>query len=84
MQIRILFKDCRDLNRDSIVDGLNMNMITPIELIQKVTDGMIEKKFGRIVNITSISAKNPMFGVELYSGARAGLTAFFSGVAFSS
>ena len=44
MQIRILFKDCRDLNRDSIVDGLNMNMITPIELIQKVTEGMIEKK----------------------------------------
>ena len=84
MQIRILFKDCRDLNRDSIVDDLNMNMITPIELIQKVTDGMIEKKFGRIVNITSISVKNPMFGVDLYSGARAGLTAFFSGVAFCS
>ena len=84
MQIRILFKDCRDLNRDSIEDGLNMNMIIPIELIQKVINGMIEKKFGRIVNITSISVKNPMFGVDLYSGARAGFTAFFSGVEFSS
>ena len=84
MQIRILFKDFRDLNRDSIEDGLNMNMIIPIELIQKVINGRIEKKFGRIVNISSISVKNPMFGVELYSGARAGLTAFLSGVEFSS
>ena len=77
------FKDFRDLNKDSIVDGINMNMITPIELVQKVIDGMIERKFGRIVNITSISVKKPMFGLDLSSGARAGLTAFLSGVARS-
>ena len=77
------FKDFRDLNKESIVDGINMNMITPIELIQKVIDGMIERKFGRIVNITSISVKKPMFGLDLSSGARAGLTAFLSGVARS-
>ena len=77
------FKNFRDLNKDSIVDGINMNMITPIELVQKVIDGMIERKFGRIVNITSISVKKPMFGLDLSSGARAGLTAFLSGVARS-
>ena len=77
------FKDFRDLDKESIMDGLNMNMITPIELIQKIIDGMIEKKFGRIVNITSISVKKPMFGLDLSSGARAGLTAFLSGVARS-
>jgi len=58
-----------------------MNMLTPIELIQRVIDGMAARKFGRIVNITSLSVKMPMAGLDLSSGARAGLTAFLAGVA---
>jgi 3-oxoacyl-[acyl-carrier protein] reductase len=44
---------------------------------------MIAKKFGRIVNITSFSVKMPLVGLDLSSGARAGLTAFLAGVARS-
>lgn len=62
-------------------DGVNMNMVTPIELIQAVIGHMIGQKFGRIVNITSISVKMPVPGLDLSSGARAGLTAFLAGVA---
>ena len=52
-----------------------------IELVQKVVDGMAERGFGRIVNITSMSVKLPISGLDLSSGARAGLTAFLAGVA---
>jgi 3-oxoacyl-[acyl-carrier protein] reductase len=75
------FRDFRELNRESMIEGVTMNFITPIELIQKVIDGMIERKFGRIVNITSVSVKRPVAGLDLSSGARAGLTAFVAGVA---
>jgi 3-oxoacyl-[acyl-carrier protein] reductase len=44
---------------------------------------MIARKFGRIVNITSGTVKAPLFGLDLSSGARAGLTAFMAGVARS-
>jgi 3-oxoacyl-[acyl-carrier protein] reductase len=44
---------------------------------------MIAKKFGRIVNITSATVKAPLAGLDLSSGARAGLTAFLAGVARS-
>ena len=64
-----------------MIDGVIGNMIVPIELIQKAIDPMIAKKFGRIVNITSGSVKMPIAGLDLSSGARAGLTAFLAGVA---
>ncbi len=70
----------RELDPDKILDGVNMNMVTPIELIRAMVDGMIERGFGRIVNITSISVKMPVEGLDLSSGARAGLTAFLAGV----
>jgi 3-oxoacyl-[acyl-carrier protein] reductase len=57
------------------------NMIVAIELIQKVIDPMSQRRFGRIVNITSGSVKMPLAGLDLSSGARAGLTAFLAGVA---
>jgi 3-oxoacyl-[acyl-carrier protein] reductase len=74
------FTDFRDLNRDAMERGVAMNMLTPIELIQQVIDGMVERGFGRIVNITSVSVKMPVSGLDLSSGARAGLTAFLAGV----
>jgi 3-oxoacyl-[acyl-carrier protein] reductase len=58
-------------------------MVVAIELIQKAIDPMVAKKFGRIVNITSGSVKMPIAGLDLSSGARAGLTAFLAGVARS-
>lgn len=74
-------KDFRQLNKEAMVEGLNMNMLTPISLIQRVLDPMAQKGFGRIVNITSMTVKMPVAGLDLSSGARAGLTAFLAGIA---
>ena len=75
------FRDFRELDRQALLTGVTMNMVTPIELIQKVIDSMSGRGFGRIVNITSVSVKMPISGLDLSSGARAGLTAFLAGVA---
>jgi 3-oxoacyl-[acyl-carrier protein] reductase len=77
------FKDFRELTRQAMIDGVVANMIVAVELIQKVIGPMSERKFGRIVNITSGSVKMPLAGLDLSSGARAGLTAFLAGVARS-
>ena len=77
------FRDFRQLTRQQMIDGVIANMVVAIELAQKVVDPMVQRKFGRIVNITSGSVKMPLAGLDLSSGARAGLTAFFAGVARS-
>jgi 3-oxoacyl-[acyl-carrier protein] reductase len=77
------FRDFRELDREALLSGVTMNMVTPIELIQRVIDGMSARRFGRIVNITSVSVKMPLAGLDLSSGARAGLTAFVAGIARS-
>jgi 3-oxoacyl-[acyl-carrier protein] reductase len=75
------FRDFRTIDRAEMITGLTMNMIAPIELVQKVIDPMAARGFGRIVNITSISVKMPLAGLDMSSGARSGLTAFVAGVA---
>jgi 3-oxoacyl-[acyl-carrier protein] reductase len=77
------FRDFRELTRQQMIDGVVANMVVAVELIQKVIEPMRAKKFGRIVNITSGSVKMPLAGLDLSSGARAGLTAFLAGVARS-
>ena len=77
------FRDFRELDRQKMIDGVIGNMIVPVELLQRAIEPMIKKKFGRIVNITSGSVKMPLVGLDLSSGARAGLTAFLAGVARS-
>jgi len=77
------FRDFRDVDRTAMLAGVVGNMVAPIELIQHVIDGMVERHFGRIVNITSGSVKMPLAGLDLSSGARAGLTGFLAGVARS-
>lgn len=76
-------KDFRQLDRDAMLEGVTQNMVTPIEMIQRVIDKMAERGFGRIVNITSLSVYQPILGLDLSSGARAGLTAFLAGIARS-
>ncbi len=61
--------------------ALNANLLTPIALIKATVDGMITRKFGRIVNITSAAVKTPMAGLVLSNTARTGLTGFVAGVA---
>jgi 3-oxoacyl-[acyl-carrier protein] reductase len=73
--------DFRDWSRDVWLAALDANMLTPIELIKATVDGMIARRFGRIVNITSISVKSPIASLGLSNGARCGLTGFVAGLA---
>jgi 3-oxoacyl-[acyl-carrier protein] reductase len=66
--------DFKDFNSDDWRKAVEGNMITPIALIHATVYGMMERGFGRIVNITSYSVKAPIPTLELSNGARAGLT----------
>ena len=72
--------DFRDWDRDIWIAALDANMLAPIFLIKSVVDGMIERRFGRIVNITSGSVKSPLATIGMSNGARAGLTGFIAGL----
>jgi len=73
--------DFREWDRDTWIKALDANMLTPIELIRSTVDGMMERKFGRIVNITSSAVKAPIDILGLSNGARSGLTGFVAGLA---
>ena len=73
--------DFRNWERDDWIKAVDANMLTPIELIKATVDGMAERKFGRIVNITSSAVKAPIDILGLSNGARSGLTGFVAGVA---
>ena len=73
--------DFRDWQRDDWIRALDANMLTPIFLIRSVIDGMIARRFGRIVNITSGSVKSPIPQLGMSNGARTGLTGFVAGLA---
>ena len=73
--------DFRNWDRDAWIKALDANMLTPIELIKATVDGMAERKFGRIINITSSAVKAPIDILGLSNGARSGLSGFVAGVA---
>lgn len=66
--------DFKDFSSDDWRKAVEGNMITPLALIHATVYGMMERGFGRIVNITSFSVKAPIPTLELSNGARAGLT----------
>ena len=74
--------DFRDWDRAAWLRAIDANMLTPIELIKATVDGMIARKFGRIVNITSSAVKAPIDVLGLSNGARSGLTGFVAGIAW--
>jgi 3-oxoacyl-[acyl-carrier protein] reductase len=73
--------DWREFDLAAWQKAVNANMLTPIELIRATVDGMMERRFGRIVNITSAAVKAPIDILALSNGARTGLTGFVAGVA---
>ena len=73
--------DFRQWDRDTWIKAIDANMLTPIELIKATVDGMAERGFGRIVNITSGAVKAPIDTLGLSNGARSGLTGFVAGLA---
>jgi 3-oxoacyl-[acyl-carrier protein] reductase len=66
--------DFKDFSLADWRKAVEDNMLTPIALIHATLYGMIERGFGRIVNITSASIKHPIAALELSNGARLGLT----------
>jgi len=72
--------DFRDWSEVEWHQALQNNMITHILLTKAVVDGMIDRRWGRIVNITSAAVKSPYQGLGLSNGARAGLTGFVAGL----
>lgn len=73
--------DFRDWRQQDWFDAVNANMYSAIDMIRRCLDGMIERRFGRIVNITSVAVKSPVPVLGLSNGARTGLTGFISGIA---
>ncbi|MDQ8031061.1 SDR family oxidoreductase [Bordetella genomosp. 1] len=73
--------DFHDWSRQDWIDALDAMMLGPIDMIRRTIDGMIERRFGRIVNIVSRSVKAPHAELGLSNGARAGLVGFVAGLA---
>ena len=70
----------QDWSRDDWIAAVEANMLAALLLIRDVIDGMVERGFGRIVNITSAMVMAPMSPLGLSSAARAGLTAAAKGI----
>ena len=71
----------RDWKREEWERGLTANLLAPVALIKATVDGMAERGFGRIVNVTSVAVRMPFPGLAMSSAARSGLTAFTASVA---
>jgi 3-oxoacyl-[acyl-carrier protein] reductase len=70
----------QDWDRDTWIGALDSNMIAPALMIRAVLDGMVDRRFGRIVNITSAMVKTPLAPMGLSTASRAGLTALSKGL----
>ena len=73
--------DFRAWSRGDWMRALDMNLLSVVELIRATIDGMIARRFGRIVNITSSAVKAPISYLGLSNAARSGLTGFVAGLA---
>lgn len=68
-----------DWEREDFIRALDANMLTPIALMKSLLPGMIERGWGRVVNITSQSVKAPIAQLGLSNAARTGLTGYVAG-----
>jgi 3-oxoacyl-[acyl-carrier protein] reductase len=73
--------DFRSWSREDWIKALDANMLSGIDMIRRTIDGMIERRFGRIICITSHMVKAPVAMLGLSNGARSGLTGFVGGLA---
>jgi len=73
--------DFRNFTRQDWDAALEANMLAPIFLMKATVDAMARRRFGRIVNITSSTVKQPFASLALSNGARSGLTGFVAGLA---
>lgn len=68
-----------DWEREDFIKALDANMLTPIALIKALVPGMMERGWGRVVNITSQAVKAPIGVLGLSNSARTGLTGYVAG-----
>lgn len=68
-----------DWDREDFLKALEANMLTPIALMKAVLPGMMERGWGRVVNITSQSVRAPIAVLGLSNSSRAGLTGYVAG-----
>lgn len=68
-----------DWGRDDFIVALDANMLSPIDLMNRVLPSMIERKWGRVVNITSMAVRAPVGVLGLSNSARTGLTGYVAG-----
>ena len=69
-----------DWGRDDFIAAFDANLLTPIALIKASLPGMMDRGWGRIVNITSVAVKAPIPVLGLSNTARSGLTGYVAGV----
>ncbi|SNR34203.1 SDR family oxidoreductase [Paracoccus sediminis] len=72
--------DWRDWSRDDFIRAIDANMLSAIALMQALVPGMMDRGWGRVVNITSQSVKSPVSVLGLSNTARTGLTGFVAGM----
>ena len=70
-----------DWDRDDFIAAIDANMLAPIAMMKACLPGMIERRWGRVVNITSQSVKAPIAILGLSNAARTGLTGYVAGTA---
>jgi 3-oxoacyl-[acyl-carrier protein] reductase len=73
--------DFRALTRQQWQAALEGNFLSAVDLVRALVDGMIERRFGRIVNITSLTVRMPVIQLDLSNAARLALTGYVAGVA---
>jgi 3-oxoacyl-[acyl-carrier protein] reductase len=73
--------DFRKFSREDWIKAIDLNMLSAIQLMAGTINKMVERKFGRIINITSAAMRVPLSILPLSNGARGGLTAVVSGMA---
>lgn len=64
------------LTREQWEEATRLTLFSAIELARQVLPGMKERRWGRILNITSIAVKQPVESLMLSNSLRAGLTGF--------
>jgi 3-oxoacyl-[acyl-carrier protein] reductase len=69
-----------DWDREAWLSALEANLLAPALMVRDVLDGMVERRFGRIVNITSAMVTTPLAPMGLSSAARTGLTSAMKGL----
>ncbi len=70
-----------DWDRDDFIRALDANMLAPIALMKALMPAMMDRGWGRVVNITSVSVKSPIPQLGLSNAARTGLTGYVAGTA---